>query len=206
MDNRALYQLSYGLFVLTAQAEGKDNGCIINTVIQAAAVPEQLSICVSKENVTHDMIAETKRFTVSVLTQDAQMGLIRHFGYQSGKDVDKFAGYSACKRGKNGVLYITESTNAYISVKVSKVEDLGSHTMFIGEITDMEMLGEGVSLTYEYYFKHIKPKPQETEPTKDGKSVWRCKICGYEYVGDELPEDFICPLCKHPASDFEKIK
>ena len=103
-------------------------------------------------------------------------------------------------------MYVTEGTNAYISVKVSKTEDIGSHTMFIGEITDMEVLSEDASATYEYYMKQIKPKPQEVGKTEDGQTIWRCTICGYEYVGEELPEDFICPLCKHPASDFEKVK
>ena len=101
--------------------------------------------------------------------------------------------------------YITEGTNAYISVTVKKTEDLGSHTMFIGEITDMEVLSEVPSVTYEYYLNNIKPKPQAVDITEEGQTVWRCTICGYEYVGEELPEDFVCPLCKHPASDFEKI-
>lgn len=205
MDKKAMYKLSYGLFVLTAKDEEKDNGCIINTAIQASSMPNQLSICVNKANLTHDMIVKTGKFTVSVISQDAGFDLFKHFGFQSGKDVDKFKNFEKCKRGENSIYYITEGTNAYISVNVSKTEDLGSHTMFIGEITDMEVLSETPSVTYDYYLKNIKPQPENVGATTDGKTIWRCTICGYEYVGEELPEDFVCPLCKHPASDFEKI-
>ena len=120
-------------------------------------------------------------------------------------EVDKFADYTAYKNAENGVPYITEGTNAYIAVKVTQTVDLGSHTMFIGEVTEMEVLSEEPSANYEYYQEEVKPKPEEVGKTADGQTVWRCTICGYEYVGEELPEDFICPLCKHPASDFEKV-
>ena len=205
MDKKAMYKLSYGLFVLTAKEGEKDNGCIINTAIQAASTPNQMSICVNKANYTHDMIMRTGEFTVSVISQRASFDLFKHFGFQTGREVNKFADFTACDRGQNGIYYITEGTNAYISVKVDKTEDLGSHTMFIGEITDMEVLSGDASATYEYYMNYIKPKPQEAGKTEDGQTIWRCTICGYEYVGEELPEDFICPLCKHPASDFEKV-
>ena len=205
MDKKAMYKLSYGLFVLTAKEGEKDNGCIINTAIQAASTPNQMSICVNKANDTHDMIMRTGEFTVSVISQRASFDLFKHFGFQTGREVNKFADFTACNRGQNGIFYITEGTNAYISVKVAKTEDLGSHTMFIGEITDMEVLSGDASATYEYYMNYIKPKPQEAGKTEDGQTIWRCTICGYEYVGEELPEDFICPLCKHPASDFEKV-
>lgn len=205
MDKKAMYKLSYGLFVLTAKEGEKDNGCIINTAIQAASTPNQMSICVNKANYTHDMIMRTGEFTVSVISQIASFDLFKHFGFQTGREVNKFSDFTACDRGQNGIYYITEGTNAYISVKVAKTEDLGSHTMFIGEITDMEVLSGDASATYEYYMNYIKPKPQEVGKTEDGQTIWRCTICGYEYVGEELPEDFICPLCKHPASDFEKV-
>ena len=205
MDKKAMYKLSYGLFVLTAKNGEKDNGCIINTAIQAASTPNQISICVNKANYTHDMILSTREFTISVISQKADFELFKHFGFQSGKDVDKFKNYSFCKRGSNGIMYITEGTNAFISVKVAKTEDLGSHTMFVGEITEMEVLAETPSATYEYYMNNIKPKPDAVGKTADGQTIWRCKICGYEYVGEELPEDFICPTCKHPAADFEKV-
>lgn len=205
MDKKAMYKLSYGLFVLTAKEGNKDNGCIINTAIQAASEPNQISICVNKANYTHDMIVRTGTFTISVLAQNAEFRVFRQFGFQSGREVNKFDDYTACTRGRNDIFYITEGTNAYISVKVNKAVDLGSHTMFIGEITEMEVLSEAPSVTYEYYLEHIKPKPEAVGKTEDGQTIWRCIICGYEYVGEELPEDFICPICKHPASDFEKV-
>ena len=203
MDRKAMYRLSYGLFVLTAREAEKDNGCIINTAIQAASEPNQLSICVNKTNYTHDMIERTGKFTVSVLSQNAQFELFKHFGFQSGRNTNKFETFKKCDRGINDIYYITEGTNAYISVKVIKTEDLGSHTMFIGEITDMEVLSNIPSVTYDYYQNNIKP--ENVGKTEDGQTIWRCRICGYEYVGEELPDDFICPLCKHPASDFEKV-
>ena len=206
MDKKAMYQLTYGLFVLTAKSDGKDNGCIINTAIQAASQPNQLSIAVNKANFTHDMIQQTGEFTVSVISQEATFDLFKRFGFQSGRDADKFEGFTGFATGSNGIRYITEGTNAYLSVKVDKTMDLGSHTMFIGEITDMEVLSKAPSVTYDYYQKQIKPKPEAVGTTETGQTVWRCRICGYEYVGEELPEDFICPLCKHPASDFEKVE
>lgn len=205
MDKKAMYKLSYGLFVLTARDGEKDNGCIINTAIQAASEPNQLSICVNKANYTHDMIERTGKFTVSVLSEQADFELFKRFGFQSGRDVDKFTNFTGCARGADGLYYITEGTNAYISVTVDKTVDLGSHAMFIGEITDMAVLSDTPSTTYEYYQNHIKPKPQAVGKTDEGQTVWRCRICGYEYVGEEIPDDFICPICKHPASDFEKI-
>ena len=205
MDKKALYKLSYGLFVLTTREGEQDNGCIINTAIQAASEPNQMSVCVSKLNHTHDMIQRTGVFNVSVLSQRAGFDLFKHFGFQSGRDVNKFETFAGYARGANGLCYITEGTNAYFSVKIMKMEDLGSHTMFLGEITDMEVLSDAPSATYDYYLNHIKPKPQAVGTAEDGKTIWRCTICGYEYVGEELPEDYICPLCKHPASDFEKV-
>ncbi len=205
MDKTAMYKLSYGLFVLTARENGKDNGCIINTAIQAASTPNQVSVCVNKANATHDMIRNTGVFTVSVISRDAGFDLFRRFGFQSGRDTDKFEGFDAYRRGANGLCYVTQGTNAYLSVKVSKEVDLGSHTMFAGEVTDMEVLSDTPSATYDYYQSTIKPKPQPVGRTDDGQTIWRCTVCGYEYVGEELPEDFICPTCKHPASDFEKI-
>ena len=205
MDKKAMYKLSYGLFILTAREGEKDNGCVINTAIQAASTPNQISVCVNKANFTHDMIMRTGAFTISVISQKASFDLFKHFGFQSGKNVNKFADFKDCKRGENGIFYITQGTNAFISIKVEKTEDLGSHTMFVGEITDMEVLSDDTSATYEYYMNNIKPKPDAVGKTADGKTIWRCKICGYEYVGEELPDDFICPTCKHPAADFEKV-
>ena len=206
MDPKAMFKLSYGLFVLTTKFFNKDNGCIINTAIQAASEPNQISICVNKANLTHDMIMQSKEFTVSVISEKADFSLFKRFGFASGKDVDKFEGFEgSIKRGANGIYYVTEGTNAYISVKVEKTQDLGSHTMFVGTITDMEVLSDAPSATYAYYFENIKPKPEAVGTTPKGETIWRCRICGYEYVGEELPDDFICPICKHPAEDFEKV-
>ncbi len=206
MDKKAMYKLSYGLFILTTKVGDKDNGCVINTAIQAASEPNQISIAVNKANYTHDMIFESGEFNVSVISKDAKFDLFKRFGFQTGREVDKFADYSNMTRSGNGIYYITEGTNAFISVKVEKTVDLGSHTMFIGTITDMVVLADTASVTYEYYLENIKPKPEAVGTTSDGQTIWRCIICGYEYVGEELPEDFICPICKHPASDFEKVK
>ncbi len=205
MDNKAMYKLSYGLFVLTTKAGDKHTGCIINTAIQAASEPNQISICVNKANYTHDLIKESGIFTVSIISENASFDLFKRFGFASGRDTDKFEGFDGYKTGSNDVRYVTEGTNAYISVKVEKTADLGSHTMFVGTITDMEVLSDVPSATYAYYFENIKPKPEAVGTTPEGKTIWRCKICGYEYTGEELPDDFICPICKHPASDFEKV-
>ncbi len=200
MDKNTVFKISYGLFVLTVRLGEKDNGCITNTLQQVTSDPNRVSITVNKANLTHDMIAYTKSFTASIISQDADFSLFEHFGFQSGRDTDKFKGYTDCARAENGELYITKGTNAYISGKVCQEIDLGTHTMFIADVTDMKILSDIPSATYDYYHKNIKPKPQKVE-----KTVWRCKICGYIYEGEELPEDFICPLCKHPASDFEKV-
>ena len=205
MNEKAMHKLSYGLFVLTARDGDRDNGCIVNTAIQAASAPNQLSVCVNKANYTNEMIQKTGKFVVSIISQGAEFDLFKHFGFQSGRDVNKFDGFTDYARCENGLCYITKGTNAYISVTVTGTQDLGSHTMFVGTIDDMEILSDERSATYEYYFENIKPKPQAVGETQDGKTIWRCTICGYEYVGDELPQDFVCPICKHPASDFEKI-
>ncbi len=205
MDAKAMYKLSYGLFVVTANRDGKDNGCITNTAQQVTTDPNQITIAVNKANYTHDMIMDSKKFTVSVISQDADFELFKHFGFQSGRDVDKFADFKDCKKAANGTMIITKGTNGYISADVTQTIDLGTHTLFIATVTDMEVLSDKSSATYEYYQSNIKPKPEKVGETKEGQTIWRCKICGYEYVGEELPEDFICPICKHPASDFEKV-
>ena len=206
MDKKAMYKLSYGLFVLTAKQGDKDNGCIINTAIQAASDPNTISIAVNKSGYTHDMVLATGEFNISIISQAADFGLFKHFGFQSGRDVNKFDGFSDFARTANGVAYITKGTNAYISCKVKQSVYMGSHTVFFADILDMDVLSSEPSTTYEYYQDNIKPKPQPVGKTEEGKTIWRCRICGYEYVGEELPEDYICPICKHPASDFEKVQ
>ncbi|MBQ9504187.1 MAG: flavin reductase [Lachnospiraceae bacterium] len=205
MNTKAMFKLSYGLFVVTARRGDKDNGCITNTAMQVTSEPNRISVTINKANFTHDMVKESGKFTVSIISEEASFELFKHFGFQSGRDVDKFADYTACKRAENGTMIITEGTNAYISATVINTVDLGTHTMFIADVTDMDILSDVPSATYTYYQSNIKPKPEDTGKKVDGKTVWRCRICGYEYVGEELPEDFICPVCKHPASDFEKV-
>ncbi len=205
MDKKAMNKLSYGLFVLTAVTGTKDNGCITNTAIQVTTDPNRIAFAVNKANLTHDMLLESKVFNISIISEKADFEVFKRFGFQSGRDVDKFEGYDKFKRSANGVTYVTEGTNSYISGTVFDTVDLGTHTLFICDVTDAEILTDDRSATYEYYHANIKPKPEAVGKTPDGQVVWRCTICGYEYVGEELPDDFICPLCKHPASDFEKI-
>lgn len=204
-DSKVTRNLSYGLFVVTANQDGKDNGCITNTVMQMASSPLSISVAINKANLTCEMVEKTKKFTASIISEDASFDLFKRFGFQSGRDVDKFSDFGDCKRTSNGTMAITKGTNSYISVSVTKIVDLGSHLLFIGTPTAGETLSSTPSATYAYYFENIKPKPEKVGTTPEGKTIWRCTICGYEYVGEDLPEDFICPTCKHPASDFEKI-
>lgn len=205
MDNNAIFKLSYGLFVLTAKVGDRHNGCITNTAIQVTEKPNRVAFAVNKANLTHDMILQTKAFNISILSEEADFDLFRHFGFQSGKEVDKFKEFKDYATAPNGITYITRGTNAYISGTVISETDLGTHTLFIGDVTDMKLLSDTDSATYEYYRTNIKEQPKSTDEKTEGKVAWRCKICGYIYEGEELPEDFICPWCKHPASDFEKI-
>lgn len=202
MDNKTMYKLTYGLFVLTSAYDGKDSGCIINTAGQVTSEPNRISIAVNKANFTHDLVKKSGKFNISILSEEASFDTFKHFGFQSGRNVDKFAGYEQCKKSANGLYYVTAGTNGYISATVEQEVDLGTHTMFIASVDDMEVLSSVPSATYSYYQSSIKPQPEK--PSAGGKTAWRCTICGYIYEGEELPADFICPLCKHPASDFEK--
>ena len=197
MDKTALFRLSYGLFVLTAREGDKDNGCIINTCTQLTDEPLQIQITVNKQNLTHDMIKNTGVFNVSILTEEATFWIFQHYGFQSGRDVDKFENLPDV-RTPNGIRYVGGCTNAVISGKVVSTVDCGSHTLFVAEVTGAQVLSNDRSMTYQYYFDNVKPKPAKSE----GK--WVCKICNYVYEGDELPPDYICPLCKHGAEAFEK--
>lgn len=201
IEPNAMFKLSYGLFVLTAKDGDKDNGCIINTAAQLTADPNRITIAVNKANYTHDMILKTGLFNVSILTNDAPFDIFKYYGFQSGRDVDKFPG-SGFPRSRNGLIFITGCTNAFLSGKVIEAHDYGTHTLFVAELTEAQVLSSAPSVTYAYYFDHIKPKPQKPAAKKTG---WVCKICGYVYEGEELPADFVCPLCKHGAADFEKL-
>ena len=201
MDNRVLFNIGYGLYVLTAQEGNQDNGCIINTVMQVTSDPCQIAIAVNKRNYTNQMIQHTKKFNISVLSENAKFDTFKHFGFQSGRDVDKFATFNDIKRSPNGLLYITKDTNSYMSAFVKQEIDLGTHTLFIAQLVAAETLSDIPTATYTYYQQNIKPKPEKTE-----KRGWRCKICGFIYEGDDLPADYICPVCKHGACFFMKAK
>lgn len=203
MNNNAMFKIGYGLYVITTNVNGYDNGCIVNTVIQVTTMPNRISVTINKDNKTHDMIMDSGKFNVSMLSQKATFDVFKHFGFQSGKSVNKFADFDAFERSANNIAYITDGTCAFLSATVYSSVDLGTHTMFIANVTDGEVLSDDEPVTYSYYHANIKPKPQAVEVKAE--SAYRCKICGYVHEG-ELPDDFICPLCKHGASDFEKIK
>jgi len=204
MDNTALYKLGYGLYVLTAHADGKDvggkdNGCITNTVMQITSAPTAVGVfSLNKQNYTHDMVMQARRCNVSVLTVETPFAVFQRFGFQTGKIVDKFADYADISRSENGILYLTKHANAFLSFEITDTIDCGSHTLFKGNISDGKVLGSAESVTYSYYQQSIKPKPQLIQ-----KTSYCCNICGYVYEGEVLPEDFVCPLCKHGASDFQ---
>ncbi len=207
LDNKAIFNISYGLFVLVAQQGGKDNACIINVAQQVTSDPLQLMICVNKANLTHDMVLRTLKFNLCPLSEEATMKPFQHFGFQSGKTVDKFAECETELRTDNGLRYLPKYINSVISCVVTKSIDLGTHTMFIARVMEARVLSDSPSITYAYYQQHIKPKPlnpQTLEPSN--KKKWVCDVCGYVYEGDELPADFICPWCKHPASDFKLVE
>ena len=200
MNTNALFKIGYGLYILSCHENGKDNACIVNTVMQVTSNPCKIAICVNKNNHTCTMLKNTRKFNVSILDEEAEFEIFKHFGYQSGKDVDKFLNFIQTKRTPNGVLYITKNTNAYLSAWVQDEIDLDTHVMFIAQLVDAEILSDKPTVTYDFYQKNIKPKPEAT-----ASKGWRCKICGYVYEGEKLPSDFICPICKHGAVDFEKI-
>lgn len=200
MDKKAMYNLTYGLFVLTAKEGDKDNGCIVNTVSQVTTEPNRIVVAVNKNNFTHDMIVRTGIFNVSILSEKSKFETYKHWGFQSGKDTDKLEQITF-ERSDNGLVYIAEETNAMISAKVVSMTDLGTHTLFLADVTDAKVLSDDESVTYSYYQKNIKPAPADAGKKKG----FICTVCGYIYEGDTLPPDFICPLCKHPASDFKPL-
>ncbi|MBR6987316.1 MAG: flavin reductase, partial [Clostridiales bacterium] len=201
MNSKAMYNLTYGLFVLTAKDGAKDNGCIVNTVMQVTTEPNRICVAVNKLNFTHDMIKKTGEFNVSILTEGSKFETFKHFGFQSGKDIDKFVSIDF-KRAANGIAYIADETNAFLSAKVVSETDLGTHTMFLADVTDGEILSDDPSVTYAFYQKNIKQKPGAPKADEAPKKGFICTVCGYIYEGDTLPSDFICPWCKHDASYF----
>lgn len=203
MDNKALFKLSYGVFVLSSKSGDKVNACVTNTCIQVANDPVRIAISVLNTNLTCDYIKDSGVFSVSVLDKTCIFDTVKHFGMQSGRDVNKFEGVKL-PIDLNGVPYLPWSTNSVLSAKVTESVDLGTHTLFIAEAVDMKVLSDNEPLTYADYHKDLKPKPQKIDEKK--KIVgWKCKICGYVFEGEKLPKDFVCPLCGHSADDFEPI-
>lgn len=208
INEKALNNISYGLFVLSAKKGEKDNGCIINTAQQVTASPLRISIAVNKNNYTHDMIKETKEFNISVLSQKATFDIFTQYGFASGRDTHKVPSHAP--RTSNGIVYVPDVSNTVISARVINEVDLGSHTLFIADVTEAIILNDEPSVTYAYYHKNIKPKPKAEKG--DGKK-WVCTICGFIYDDskekvpfEELPENWVCPLCMHPKSDFELMQ
>ena len=210
LEEIAFFKLTYGLFVLTsaknsaAAPAGKNSGCIINTVMQITDNPKQIVIAVNKANYTHDLIIESKKFNVTALTTDSHFDVFKRFGFQSGRDVNKFAGFEdACGKSENGLYFINRDANAFFSGEVISAVDYGTHTLFAALVSEAAVLSNGTSLSYQYYFDNIKPKPAP-KPAASGKKVYVCRICGHiEEADGELPDDYICPLCKHPKADME---
>lgn len=203
MDNKALYNLSYGVFFLATKSGDKVNACITNTCIQVANSPTRIAIAVLNTNYTCDLIKESGEFAISLLDQSITFDEIKHFGMQSGRDVNKFEGRNDPVT-ENGIPYLAKGACSLLTAKVCESVELGSHTLFIAELTDAKLLSDLAPVTYADYQSKIKPKPQEVSTDKEIVS-WKCKICGYIYEGKELPKDYACPLCGHGPEDFEPV-
>ena len=198
-DLTALFNIGYGLYVVTSNDGKKDNGLIVNTVSQVTSSPNRVAVCINKQNYSHHVIKQTGKMNINCLSVEAPFSVFESFGFRSGRNVDKFAGYEPL-RSDNGLVFLPHYTNSFLSLKVEQYVDLDTHGMFICEVTEARVLSDKETMTYTYYQNNVKPKPQT-----EGKKGFVCKICGYVYEGDELPEDFVCPLCKHGPADFEPI-
>lgn len=199
-DLSALFNIGYGLYVVTSNDGKKDNGLIVNTVSQIANSPNRIAVCINKQNYSHHIIKKTGIMNVNCLSQEAPFSVFEDFGFRSGRTADKFDKTEPL-RSDNGLAVLPKYINSFMSLKVEEYVDIGSHGMFICSVTEAQVVSDKETMTYTYYQNNVKPKPQ----TK-GKKGWVCKVCGYVYEGEELPEDFVCPLCKHGAEDFEEIK
>ncbi len=207
MDSKALFSISYGVFILGSHDDTKINACVTNTCMQVASNPARLAITVINQNYTCGQIKACGTFALSVLDKSVTFDTISRFGFQSGRDTNKFADFPH-SLDSNGNPYLNSQICALFSCKVISSQDLGTHTLFIAEIQDSKIMSDKAPLTYADYHKDIKPKKEASqEAANAGKKIigWRCKICGYEYEGAELPSDYECPICGHPAEDFEPI-
>ena len=202
IDSTALFNIGYGLYVITSNDGNRDNGLIVNAVMQVTNTPTRIAVAINKQNYSHDTIKSTGIMNVNCLSVEAPFEVFKTFGFASGRDTDKFAG-KAVSRSENGLVYLDSYINSYFSLKVESYVDLGTHGMFICSVAEAVNVSKAETMTYTYYHKNVKPKPQAAPEKKKG---YVCKICGYVYEGDPLPEDFICPWCKHGAEDFEPIK
>ena len=199
-DLTALFNIGYGLYVVTCNDGQKDNGLIVNAVTQVTNTPNKIAVTINKENYSHHIIKQNGKMNVNVLSVDAPFSVFEKFGFESGRNVNKFDSDEQL-RSDNGLVFLPRYINSFISLKVEQYVDLDTHGMFICEVTESRVLSDKETMTYSYYYDKVKPKPQI-----DGKKGYVCKICGYIYEGETLPEDIICPLCKHGAADFEEIK
>jgi len=199
-DLSALFRIGYGLYVVTSHDGKKDNGLIVNTVSQVTSTPNRIAVTINKDNYSHHVIKQSGKLNINCLSEDAPFSVFEKFGFVSGRNVDKFAGEELL-RSDNGLVFLSRYINAFMSLKVEQYVDLDTHGMFICSITEARVLSDKNTMTYTYYQNNVKPKPKT-----EGKKGFVCKICGYVYEGETLPDDFICPLCKHGAADFEEIK
>lgn len=199
-DLSALFNIGYGLYVVTSRDGDKDNGLIVNTVTQLTNSPNRIGVAVNKANYSHEIIKKTGVLNVNCLSTEAPFSVFEQFGFHSGRDTDKFAGEEQILRSDNGVAFLSRYINSFMSLKVERYVDLDTHGMFVCTVTESRVIDKTPTMTYNYYQEKVKPRPQT-----ENKKGWVCKICGYVYEGEELPEDYICPLCKHGASDFEKL-
>ena len=199
-DLSALFNIGYGLYVVTSNDGKKDNGLIVNTVSQVTNTPNKIAVTINKQNYSHHVIKQTGLMNVNCLSIDAPFSIFENFGFQSGRNVDKFANCDVL-RSDNNLVFLDKYINSFMSLKVEQYIDLDTHGMFICSISEARVISNKETMTYTYYQNNVKPKPKT-----DGVKGYVCKVCGYVYEGDELPSDFVCPLCKHGASDFEPIK
>lgn len=204
MNTKAAYKLSYGVYLLSAREGEKDNACIINTAVQVANNPTRISVSVIKGNLTHDMIVKTGKCNLSAISEDAPYALFERFGMQSGRTANKFEGFENVRRSENGLYYLTAWANAFLSLNVREAHDLGSHTLFIAELADGEVLSDAASCTYAYYQSTIKSAATKPQAAAGPVKKWVCSVCGYVHEGENPPET--CPLCHVPASKFVEEK
>ena len=201
IDEKALFNIGYGLYVVTTNDGTKDNGLIVNTVMQITNTPNRIAVAINKQNYSYQVVKDTQIMNINCLTEEAPFSIFQTYGFQSGRDVNKFED-SELPRSENGLLYVTRFVNSFMSLKVENYFDLDTHGLFICTIEESKVLSAVPTMTYTYYQQNVKPKPAPETAAKKG---YVCKVCGWVYEGNDLPADIVCPICKHGASDFEKI-